>query len=155
MGTFERQVRVWGQTRSCPGEICCSVPLCLQLFLHVGQSTELEAEAQTFKIGSVPFSTRQPFSQVCSGWLWQWQSHTMTSGSQDAQEGSLECVISARHFLKSMAIFRPHPVKPVGDCRQRSLRAFWTPMVYHPSEHMSNSTQIIVLEKQWGGECLS
>lgn len=64
-------------------------------------------------------------------------------------------LISACHLLKSMVIFRPHPVKPVGGCRQRSWRAFWTPLVYHPPEHMSNSTQIIVLEKRQGGECIS
>lgn len=58
-------------------------------------------------------------------------------------------LFSSCHLLKSMAVFRPHPVKPVGDCRQRSWSAFWTPLVYHTPEHTSNSTQIIVLEKHY------
>lgn len=37
---------------------CSFMPL--QMFLHVGQSTELEAEVQTSKIHSVQFSTSSP-----------------------------------------------------------------------------------------------
>lgn len=132
MGTFERQVRIWGQIRSCPGEICCSVPLCLQLFLHVGQSTELEAEVQTFKIPSVPFSTRQSSSQVCSGWLWQWQCHTMTSGSQDAQEGSLECVISCLSSFEVYGSFQTSSCEASERLQAEILKCFLDPSGVSP-----------------------
>lgn len=122
-----------------------SAALCLQLFLRVGQSTELEAEVQTFKIPSVPFSTRQSFSQVGSGWLWQWQCHTLTSGSQDAQEGSLEC-----HLLSSFEVygyFQTSSCEASGRLQAEILKCFLDPFGVSPPEHTSKSAQIIVLEK--------
>lgn len=98
----------------------------------VGQSTELEAEGQTFKTPSVPLSTRQSFSQECSGWLWQWQCHTMTSGSQDAQEGSLGCVIFCWSSFEVSVCFQTSSCEASGRLQAEILKCFLHPFGVSP-----------------------